>query len=1023
MFRKELYVGELRTFRRGLIGSSGGLVSKRKFILRGMKIEEKGFERLFLLFLLFISVFFSDFPLVSSSNSLVVQGMVIDGSTGRTLENATIAAYDVSRLLLISSTRTNSSGGYELVLQGTYGFRIYAYYDDLSTPGFDYMPSMRAIPSTGGTVNVSFSLIPGATVKVEGEIMIVSSSETAENYLFTVCDPWTGEPLKSGDYVLCYGTGLSSQSEYVGLDPKELIVPAFIPFNINVSSSLRVKEVSYGRTAFVTYPFDFLIDEPSHFNLSQGQFLELDVRKYALPPNIEIVDEFLQGLRMRLDILEEKGFYLVEEMRDFQSLLGYAEMGETEYSQLMYDGCYASLRQAYIEASELDERLDSVSGEAAQSMWVLTFLLSFTSMALASVLTESGRWKGLISFLFYVFLLLVLYLVYPGFRVLEGSELMWTLVLPLLLVLGVVFLLPYRYRRRIAGAMVGFGSTLVATSSLAKRNLRRRGLRSSLSIFTVAVLAMGFVSLTSIYTGYGLIVRSAEAEGLQPAALLVRRTPLPEITFRIDGTIVVHPRFRPLDPFIVDWLENRSEVGLVAPKVMNRVPYSPIGTMGSMETKRSLLLNGFLGVLPSAEALITRLNETVVEGRFLSDGDTDAVLISVSTGDALGINLNANLTIRIETLTGEEGRVFRVVGFFDDDAISRLRDLDGESLLPKKMVTRSMGSLLEYVPFPCDPDEIFVTTLDAALSLGGLVSGVDVLLDSPQSVVPLGRTAVLNYDCVVWGRAGNQLYTVYLGSFYEAKGALLLIPLVLVVLNVVIGMLNSVYERRKEISILSSVGLNPKHIAMIFVAESLIIGIIGGSLGYLSGLGFYRVMVAFNINLGVREKVSALWSFCTLGICLTAALVGVAVALKWSLVVTPSVIRRWTMKGRGFQLVKPWFIGIPVDLSEGSVESFLEYVEGVLRRSENPDWRVVRVKLGEERTDREIRRTVGFTVFSPPDLSKNLLVAKRRVGEEKYGVELISEASGDMAYRTAEMIRSIVLGWSTEKSRIKRQTE
>ena len=77
-------------------------------------------------------------------------------------------------------------------------------------------------------------------------------------------------------------------------------------------------------------------------------------------------------------------------------------------------------------------------------------------------------------------------------------------------------------------------------------------------------------------------------------------------------------------------------------------------------------------------------------------------------------------------------------------------------------------------------------------------------------------------------------------------------------LNVSMVMMNSVYERRKEIRTLSMVGLNPTHIGLIFVAEAIILGMVGGSLGYLAGLGFYRVMVLFGQELMVREKLGGI---------------------------------------------------------------------------------------------------------------------------------------------------------------------
>jgi len=76
---------------------------------------------------------------------------------------------------------------------------------------------------------------------------------------------------------------------------------------------------------------------------------------------------------------------------------------------------------------------------------------------------------------------------------------------------------------------------------------------------------------------------------------------------------------------------------------------------------------------------------------------------------------------------------------------------------------------------------------------------------------------IFNYDIFI---SQNGKITYYhIGSYLKMKGTIeLLVPLVMVCLNVGTVMLNSVYERRKEIKILSMIGLNPMHTSLIFVS-------------------------------------------------------------------------------------------------------------------------------------------------------------------------------------------------------------
>jgi predicted lysophospholipase L1 biosynthesis ABC-type transport system permease subunit len=139
-------------------------------------------------------------------------------------------------------------------------------------------------------------------------------------------------------------------------------------------------------------------------------------------------------------------------------------------------------------------------------------------------------------------------------------------------------------------------------------------------------------------------------------------------------------------------------------------------------------------------------------------------------------------------------------------------------------------------------------------------------------------------------------------------------------------MLNSMYERRKEIHILSSVGLNPAQIGTIFVAEASIIGLTGGGIGYLMGMVLYKGMSLFGVALEVEQKVSAFWSLASIGIAMTAVVMGAVASLRSSTVITPSLQRRWRISGEKEGTFKPWEIMMPIRLLPEQVPNFKEYV-------------------------------------------------------------------------------------------------
>ena len=269
---------------------------------------------------------------------------------------------------------------------------------------------------------------------------------------------------------------------------------------------------------------------------------------------------------------------------------------------------------------------------------------------------------------------------------------------------------------------------------------------------------------------------------------------------------------------------------------------------------------------------------------------------------------------------------------------------------------------------------------------------------------------------LAWANTAKSYNSYRLGNYFQGKGATLIIPWIIVVLNVVVTMLNSLYERRKEIEILSSVGLNPAQVSSIFVAEATITGFIAGGLGYLVGLGFYKGLAILNIGLLVHQKVSAVWSLAAIGLAISAVVTGALAALQNSVVITPSLMRRWKIdrtKG-GFQ--DPWEIDIPIKLERAEVNNYLEFVELRLRDlMDHPTQMTSSIK----RADKGEIKTINFVYKSVQTTTgnfytKNLLsVFPKENGE--YGARLDSYGDFDWVHVVGSLVRRISMDYSTER--------
>jgi hypothetical protein len=270
---------------------------------------------------------------------------------------------------------------------------------------------------------------------------------------------------------------------------------------------------------------------------------------------------------------------------------------------------------------------------------------------------------------------------------------------------------------------------------------------------------------------------------------------------------------------------------------------------------------------------------------------------------------------------------------------------------------------------------------------------------------------------LAWSSSPEGIHLASLGSFFEGKGMPLLVPWAIVVLNVVLTMLNSMFERREEIHILSSVGLNPAQIAAIFMSEAAIVGFTAGGLGYLGGLGVYKGLAFFGLALEVRQKVSAFWSLASIGIAMTAVLMGAYVALRSSIVITPSLMRRWKMDKSDVKFFEPYEMRVPVRFLPEEMGGYADYMLQALRRLKTHHTKSTSSIKTQDLDDGGMR--IDFVYKSPGSIAENfftkntLLIEKGE--EDEMRVRLRCSADREWAYIVGSLIRMISMRWSTTK--------
>jgi|GEM_PF-769861 len=1001
---------------------------------KGSQVKRRGLPLLILILLVLLVL--PQNP-ACAQGGVTINGDVRDRSTGNPIPYANVlvarsaTGYFSNGLYVygwqkVLQSETDPDGHFVLELLTKVNYKIYVYYDDPSTPGFDYIPSVKNIlSSASGKMNLTFELWAGASLILDGEALFVETTEPSQSS-YWVSDPDSGAAMLFGEYLLYYATGETNLNYFLGISQSQLIVPAEIPFMVRVESGIRVE----GKAAIRV----FCVDQPNHFVLGKGEAIHADLRAFSLPLSLSTVKTGFEENSRRVKDMEAKGFYLAVERQSLAKIESLALEAEQDLSRGDYGACFTELREAYLEVLNVQSWVAGAYVEASRSVLVLMPFLAFTATAISYLLFEKRTRKVLGLLAFYTAFLPALYLLYPGSCLVETSLFLEASLLSVVAVLGIAALAPRVLEDRVRRKDVPLRNMITPVFSIAKRSLRRRKLRFVLTLTSVMILVSSFIALTSFTTGFGLTFGQVSSRPGPSEGILVR-TPKPPVSSvclvvwkpgmpEKEGEIWLAPLpFSPLDNFSIQWFEERTETRLVAPKYENMPrrqhakKYDPLGYVGSVP------IFGLIGINPRAEAEVLRLNETIVEGGYLSDGDENGVLISRELKERLNTTVGETITLRTTGKTLE----LKIIGIFDDEKIENLKDLDDGSLLPWKIEAEKVETWTDEFLYiekltPCLANEILVVTWRTALEIDGIqLSRLDILLKEGTDLKEYAKMMAVNKGFRVWASTEDGIYLAELTSYFEGKGLPIAVPWGIVVLSVVVTMLNSLYERRREISIYSAVGMNPSHMTGLFLAEAAVIGIIGGGIGYLLGLGWYKAMSSLALAIQVKQKVSAVWVLGAIAVALAAVLVGGLMAIKGSVVLTPSLMRRWRMEKGSAKPMAYQEITLPIKVSESEAEAFLEYMVKSLEDHRYDlefvtDW----ISRGTERREKGAAKTVEFTYREagvPKKLySRNKVLLTTEKGEDTYTVKLLSEGNIDI-HRVGSLIRKIAMGWSIERGK------
>ena len=534
------------------------------------------------------------------------------------------------------------------------------------------------------------------------------------------------------------------------------------------------------------------------------------------------------------------------------------QQGLDEFKQRQYHQAYRDLTASLAISARVYPTIQAAVYDAVTGILLYLFLLVPFSFFAERLLFSFSDIRARLGAIFGMFMIvfLAIRLTHPAYRLITSSMVIlvgFIILILCILIMGFVtgkFVDRIRALRQMSGGVesdmdVSRLGAAGAAFGLGVSNMRKRKVRTAYTILTLILISFCLVCFT------------APRPQLRERQIAVGRAGFDGLVIRQAGDIsAVRARF-----------SGRGEV--IARRT--RLTGTPVSYQPPQGPVRNSQLKGMVQV-QIAEAKISGLDQALLPGGvWFGSAHRDFCYLSDTTADQLGIDPATVRERNVHVILG--GRRLNVFGVFDSAKLDTLRDADGESFLPEiarlqtaKQKQRAKDDQLAGRLRPqSDASAQYVPAAEVALlPLASDASGEftsAVVLFANQTYGSMREVIGLTLDraptfvrYAIDGLAflGVRLRSVGLEGYVD-----IVVPLLVASCIVFNTMLGNVHERRGEISIYSAVGLSPRHVFYLFLAESLVYAVIGVVGGYLAALALQWLSLAGGDFLGLAIDYSS----------------------------------------------------------------------------------------------------------------------------------------------------------------------
>jgi hypothetical protein len=643
-------------------------------------------------------------------------------------------------------------------------------------------------------------------------------------------------------------------------------------------------------------------------------------------------------LEPRISNLERRGIFN-ERIRDLQVAgLAALKTAQTAYENKVYDKASEAAMRSWALASRVYDDVEKTQKDVLYG--VLFYIALFVPFAFCMerlLFCYANIYKRIVAFCGILILLIaVIYNVHPAFR-LTYSPLVVILAFFIMgLSVMVTLIIFFRFEgemtqlqtraKLVQAEELGRWKAFVAAFMLGVSNLRRRRLRTALTCATLIILTFTIMSFTAV-------------KSMRHHARV-----LYEPTAPYSGFLLKNVNWRDLPHQALGFITNNfAHKGMSVPRVWlededkTRTTRIPVYHNG-----RSFVAQGLVG-LSHREPEVSGLDEILIGGRWLAENELNSILLPERMAQNLGINPQKPGGAVVSMW----GMPFEVVGVFSGQKLQQRTDLDGEPLTPatfprevsvfmteEEMETMDSGddvrefqSRYQHVP----GDLTMIVPYRRLLAAGGHLKAVAIVPQTDISIQEEAQNLVDRFGLSLFSGEPDGTYLYHASDTMSYSGVPnIIIPIIISVFIVLNTMIGSVYERKREIGIYTSVGLAPSHVSFLFIAEAMALAVISVVLGYLLAQSSAKLFAETALWSGITVNYSSWAGVAAMILVIIVVLVSVLYPSKVAgEIAIPDVNRAWTLpeaRGHIIEITLPFYMSYAEHRSIGGF--LLEYFQG-----------------------------------------------------------------------------------------------